>query len=180
MIIKLLNNPKTNEYCLLKEKVLGPYFSWYYHDSCTEINTDGYTNNPIYNHEVLTGPRPSTGRYFSEQRSDIAPLCLEVVSQILQTNSINAKFVHRIGLNCVHYYDGVPSVPHLDHGDFSHNNLIIYFNKFNNGPIDVFSESCMETYFPKEDDIITFPGVLHSVHQPKPGDRRVVMAATFS
>ena len=179
-MIKLFKNPKTNEYCLLKEKVLGPYFSWFYHDTCTSTNLDGFTNNPIYNHEVLTGPNPSNGVYFSTPRSDMIQLCDTVISQILQVNNIDAKFVHRIGLNCVHYYDGNPSVPHLDHEDFPHNNLIFYFNQFDDGAIDVFDKTSKETYFPNEDDIIAFPGLYHSIHQPKKGDRRVVMAVTFS
>jgi hypothetical protein len=141
---------------------------------------DGYTNNPIYMHEVLSGPSPSNGIHVSVPRSDLVQLCDIVVTQIFRENNLNAKFIHRIGINCVHYYDGNPSVPHLDHDDFEHKNLIFYLNKFSGGQIDVFFDGQKKTHFPSEDDIITFDCALHSIHQPTPGCRRIVMTVTYS
>ena len=38
----------------------------------------------------------------------------------------------------------------------------------------------LETYKPDEDDIISFPGYHHSVDQPAPMQRRVVVVFTYS
>lgn len=174
-MIDQLVNPLTEEYLSLKNKLNGPYIPWFYHSTCTSDEKEGFTNNPIYQHMILEGPNPKNGSFIPVPKSDLIGLCEKVISQIFECNKINAKHIHRICANIVHYYDGIPSVPHIDHDDIPHKNLVIYLNSFSDGEITVSNNS----HKPIEDDIITFSGY-HSVHQPGPGDRRVVLVATYS
>lgn len=174
-MISILLNPKTSEYLSLKEKLNGSYIPWFYHPSSTSDEMDGYTNNPIYQHMILEGPNPNNGSFIPVPKSELIGLCEKVIGQIFQSNEISAKHIHRICANVVHYYDGIPSVPHVDHEDIVHKNMVIYLNSFTKGEIEVSGS----LYKPMEDDIITFTGY-HSVHQPGPGDRRVVLVATYS
>ena len=174
-MIDVLHNPKTDEYLSLKEKINGPYIPWYYHETCTSDEQDGYTNNPIYQHMIMEGPNPTNGRFIPVPKSDLLGLCEKVLGQIFSANKMSVRHIHRVCANVVHYYDGKPSVPHIDHEDIPHKNLIIYLSDFCDGQI----ESSDGFYKPLEDDIITFSGY-HSVYQPGPGDRRTVLVATYS
>ena len=183
-IIKQLENPKTEEYNILKDEVLGIEFNWTYRGSTDPSkNLDGeiYTANPIYQHSIVAGVDVNPEFLVPRVESKYAELVFVVIRQILDYNNIEYTQIHRCVINQLHYWDGKPSPPHLDHR-FFHRNCIIYLNEFDDGQIDVYSDDGTERQFhkPYEDDIVTFDGLHHSVHQPAPMQRRVVIVFTYS
>ena len=182
-IIKQLENPKTEEYNILKDEVLGIEFNWTYRgstDPSKNLDSEIYTANPIYQHSIVAGVDVNPEFLVPRVESKYAELVFVVIRQILDYNNIEYTQIHRCVINQLHYWDGKPSPLHLDHR-FFHRNCLIYLNSFDKGEIDVYSEDGdIESYKPYEDDIITFDGYTHSVHQCEPMQRRVVIVFTYS
>ncbi len=179
MIYEILENPKTEEYCQLKNHILSHEFNWFYNPSTIGLDPgSGYSANYVYGHKILEGP--NANRYFPEVFSEkLIGHGVKIVEQILNHNNIKFTFIYRMVVNSTFYDDGLPSPPHLDHDDFFHKNLIVYLNEFDGGNIDIFEDDgTMYSYKPHEDDIITFDFKKHSVNQPTSG-RRVVFVATY-
>ena len=184
MRINQLENPKTEEYNILKDEVLGMGFSWNYTGSTPphlNLESEKYTANPIYQHIIVAGADSKPDYLVPRIQSQYAPIVFQVIRQILNYNNIEYTQIHRCVINQLHYWDGKPSPPHLDHDTLSHRNCLIYLNSFDKGEIDVYSkDGDIESYKPYEDDIITFDGYNHSVHQCEPMQRRVVIVFTYS
>ena len=186
--IKQLENPKTKEYNILKEEILSMHFPWTYKGSTDpqyNIDNEKFTPNPIYQHTIVAGADVSPDYLIPRVESQYAELVFAVIRQILDYNRIGYTQIHRCVINQLHYWDGKPSPPHLDHHTFYHKNCLIYLNSFDDGNLDICdndTEDCqvIETHKPYEDDIITFDGYNHSVNQPAPKQRRVVIVFTYS
>ena len=188
MIIEHWENPKTESYEHLKNLVLNPGFSWTYGPSTNpDANPDDSicTENPVYQHCVLAGADVSPDFLIPQVHSRHADLVFHVIKEILDFNKVEYLQIHRCVINQIHYWDGKPSPPHVDHPSFEHKNCLIYLNQFDRGNINIYdnmTRDCklLETYKPDEDDIISFPGYHHSVDQPAPMQRRVVVVFTYS
>ena len=182
MNYRVLQNPITDEYLEFKRFVLSDSFPWYYKPSTTYVQ-EGYSANYIYSHKILVGPSAMDGSYIPTSNSDSNLLAIgqKVVEQILKSNNIAFKHIYRMVCNTVYYSDGIPSVPHIDHPDFFHKNLIVYLTQFECGNIDVYDDDgTMCTYKPNEDDVVTFDFKKHSINQPSGRDRRVAFVSTYS
>ena len=183
--IRKLRNPKTQEYNILKEEILSMNFTWTYKgstDPSDNIDTNQFTSNPVYQHCIVAGADVNPEFLIPRVESKYAELVFVAIRQILDVNNIEYTQIHRCVVNQIHYWDGKPSPPHLDHHTFYHKNCLIYLNSFDKGEISLYDESgkLMESYKPYEDDIVTFDGYNHSVHQCEPMQRRVVIVFTYS
>ena len=185
--IKQLKNPKTKEYNILKEEILYNNFPWIYRgstpfDPSDNIDTNQFTSNPIYQHCIVAGADVNPEFLIPRVESEYAELVFVAIRQILDANNIEYTQIHRCVVNQIHYWDGKPSPPHLDHHTFYHKNCLIYLNSFDKGEISLYDEDgeLMESYKPYEDDIVTFDGYNHSVNQCEPMQRRVVIVFTYS
>ena len=182
--IRKLRNPRTKEYQFLKEQVLSMNFTWTYKGSTDpddNVDDNEFTPNPVYQHCIVAGADVNPEFLIPRVESQYAELAFVVIRQILDANNIEYTQIHRCVVNQIHYWDGKPSPPHLDHYKFPHKNCLVYFNQFDKGEIDVYTDTGhIESYKPFEDDIVTFDGFNHSVHQPELKQRRVVMVFTYS
>jgi len=183
-IIELWENPKTPEYYELKELVHGRTFTWNYKGSTDpKYNPDSekYTPFPIYQHVVVYGVDTFDKQIVPIVPSEHAQLVLNYVYDVLKHNAKKFTQIHRCVINQTHHWDGKPGPPHKDHYDINHNNVIIYLNSFDEGEITVIDDDgFQQSYKPMEDDIVTFPGLNHSVGQPAPQQRRIVLVFTYS
>ena len=180
--IKKLKNPKTQDYNILKEEILSTKFSWNYLTATPPDDSGKFTANPIYQHSIVAGVSSPPDFLVPRVESQYAEHMFFVIRQILDYNSIEYNQIHRCVVNQIHYWDGKPSPPHLDHHTFFHRNCLIYLNSFDKGEISLYDENCelMESYKPYEDDIVIFDGYNHSVNQCEPMQRRVVIVFTYS
>ena len=183
--IEVLDNPKTEEYLKLKDIILSSEFTWTYKGSTNpalNVDDEVFTANPIYQHSIVAGVDVNPSFLVPRVESRLSDHVFVVIRQILDFNKIEYNQIHRCVINQIHYWDGKPSPPHKDHYNFYHRNCIIYLNEFDDGQIDVYSDDGEERQFhkPSEDDVVTFDGLHHSVHQPAPMQRRVVIVFTYS
>ena len=181
--IRKLENPLSSEYNILKKEILSINFMWKYleHSTNPRLDQEGFSNNPIYQHPIVLAADAKEDFLISQTVSQYADITFEVIRQIFSYNKVDYNQIYRCVVNQIHYYDGKPSPLHLDHYNWDHKNCLIYFNSFDNGEIDVYGkDKTMQRYKPLEDDIITFDGLYHSIHQPAPKQRRVVMVITYS
>ena len=179
--IRKLENPRTEEYNLLKSEILSMNFLWKYLEHTTSPEDDDvYSNNPVYQHCIVSGVDVNPNFLIPQIESQYAELVFTIIRQIFDYNNIDYTQIHRCVINQIHYYDGIPSPPHIDHS-FYHKNVLIYLNDFDDGDIGVYDEeNHLQRYKPLEDDIVTFDGLYHSVYQPAPKQRRVVIVFTYS
>ena len=183
--IKKLKNPKTKEYNILKKEILSMNFPWNYRESTNpvdNIDNNEFTPNPVYQHTIVAGADVNPEFLIPVVESRYAEPMFCIIRQILDYNRIEYTQIHRCVVNQLHYWDGRPSPPHLDHHTFYHKNCLVYLNSFDKGEISLYDENCelMESYKPYEDDIVTFDGYNHSVNQCEPKQRRVVIVFTYS
>jgi|TARA_R100001443_G_scaffold2382_1_gene8063 hypothetical protein len=169
MKIKKLNNPKTPNYCHLKELLLGENIPWY----VKEAHPNDLQNNfKFFSHCFLERPSYSKEIY-PRAISKHTSLMGEVLKEIFQSNVINPSCVYRMNAN---FLPPVMSVKrtkvHVDH-DFPHQNIIIYLTD-SGGRTIVGNES----HDPEEDDIVMFGGHHHCVETPV-GKWRLSLVATF-
>ena len=162
-MLKVLENPLTNNFLELKKYVLSNDFTWKYEQS---------TGVDFYSHTFLQRPE-----YFGYSK----PVCksiefnLTVLSEIIDHNKLFSNdeyFFLRSNANCVHPDEGSDkfSQPHTDHV-FHHYNLLIYLC----GDGETIIEN--EKYFPKENDVILFTGN-HYMKRPSKG-RRIILISTI-
>tara|TARA_A100001391_G_scaffold69021_1_gene44146 strand:+ start:190 stop:747 length:558 start_codon:yes stop_codon:yes gene_type:complete len=184
MIYQILQNPLTQDYLDFKRHVLSEDFQWNYRNTTSpldEFDREKYTANTMYQHRIVQGPSRNCDRPLPDIQSHLVGNAETIVKQILAHNDIQLNFIFRMVVNSIWYSDGKPSVPHVDHEEYNHKNLIVYLNQFEKGNIDVIDDDgSVHTYKPNEDDVITFTHKYHSIHQPSPADdRRVAFVATY-
>ena len=162
-MIKILNNPKTNNYFALKEIALSNRLPLHWMPSGTGM--------PYYCHTFITRPEDL---HYSNSVSNNTDLFAVVITEILNANNLADKGFHIIRgtVNVVHPSEGNQfSEPHEDHS-FPHVNLLIYLSDVGGR---TFCEK--EEHDPHEDDVILMEGE-HYMERPKE-DRRVVLVSTI-
>jgi len=182
-IIRKLKNPKTREYNIFKKEILSMNFMWKYleHSTNPDADQEGFSNIPMYQHPIVASPDAKEEFLIPIVESKYADIAFQVIRQIFSYNEIEYNQIYRCVVNQIHYYDGRPSPPHVDHYNWDHKNCLIYLNSFADGEIDVYDENdSLQRYKPVEDDVVTFDGLYHSVHQPAPQERRVTVVITYS
>ena len=178
-IIKLYNN-KTFEYEKLKEIIFSHNFPWHTcsaHNSPLNSLEDSEYDFRYFSHKFLG--RPGEGTLYPETCSTHTPLVDVVLTQIFSLNNIDVSCLYRASANLIppisdsaSFLKSKRTMEHVDH-DFPHNNLLIYLTDAG-GKTIVGNES----YNPKEDDIIIFPGCMHCIETSHTRDR-VVLVVTF-
>lgn len=173
MLIRELKNPFTDDYTNIKEYIIGYNFPWY-HEISTRTNGVSFLS-----HVILE--RPSENFPVSVRRTDdvFFSNVVKLLKDIFELNSIPLNAFLRINLNYTFYYGGGAGCsPHYDH-DFAHKNFLIYLTDAHGPTVVINKENNQEEHFhPKEDSIILFDGE-HYHYQPDPGERRIVLVATY-
>jgi hypothetical protein len=174
-MIKVLHNPKSEEYLSFKEFILSNKMKWVYIPHTTESEMDGHTNIGMYAHGLLVAPEKTKLQVPEVVDTAMFNAASVICYNTLLENDIIVNSFLRMSINCVHPLSKVvKSVPHRDHEDIKeHNNLLIYLT--NSGGKTVVGD---EYHDPQEDDVITFGGYEHYHYTPEK-ERRIVIVATF-
>lgn len=180
-MFQILENPKTENYFILKETVLSNKLPWFYFNESVlgaeDLDNSKYENAEFFSHCVIK--RPNSECLYPSVLSESAEFVNRVLREIFNYNDIDVSCIFRINFNCMYYTSDKRTIPHLDH-DFPHKNLLIYLNSFDSGETVIFGEDEKEyLHKPKEDDIITFGGNMHCCQHPSPGQRRIVLVTTY-
>ena len=166
-----LSNPLTDKYLSLKNIILNDHgFPWHFLARSTpSTDKEGYINPSVYQHTFLDRPGP-----WSRVGSPLIEVVTEVITEIMEHNSIIPEVIYRICANAVHPQQNTyqNTVPHYDH-KFPHKNLLIYLSDSYGGATVCENNS----FLGKEDDIITFEGE-HYHGMPQNG-RRIVLVSTY-
>ena len=170
--MKILINPKTENYCELKDFILGEQFPWYINECVVEqgIESKRPVSNWAYTHCILSRPEHN---HFHFSESVKAEKIVQVLSEIFDYNNIENYFFLRLACNSTFPVPEKKSIGyfHRDH-DFEHHNFILYLTPTDGGTIIEDGR-----YEPTEDSCITFQG-LHANEFPTYG-RRVIIVATY-
>lgn len=170
-MIKILENPKTNNYLQFKYNIQSFRFPLFYESESTRFEVPGHSNIPYYVHEIVQRPERNNF-FFPMSVSPSTGDATEVILEILKHNDIQVKTFLRIAINAVHPFSEIlKTVPHTDH-DYDHKNFILYFTSAG-GKTIVGNES----YDPVEDSAIIFSG--EHYHETPKSERRVVLVATY-
>lgn len=201
--MKVLTNPKTDNYNYFKSIVLGDELSWnYIQATCGTAEVSnmfgtswGSSDTPFFSSCILERPKTEQRYPLPNCSQKILYLSTVVIDEILRANEINCECIFRINMNMT---IGMPenqswSPKHVDH-PFPHKNLLIYFNTPKvGGELKVFNNifthkeddepdwECGFQYLPTEDSVVLFDGKhFHSSQSPTSlGERRIVMVVTF-
>ncbi len=174
MLIKRLDNPITEQYAQVKNKILSCKFPWY--TAQTSLRTGGI---PFFVHTVLRRPDEEFPVPIKFTDTEIFDSLVFSLRDILKFNSIKISTFLRISVNCTfHVSDGPACPPHHDH-DFPHKNLLIYLTQSSGATVVINPENGEEESFnPIDDAVILFEGE-HYHYQPNVGERRLALIATF-
>ena len=190
-MIKILKNPKTEEYNKFKERVCSNKFIWTYSSNTNNgfEYAEGFEDVPFYSHCLLE--RATLTIPYSSVNSHETKCAAEIFNQIMVHNNLSYKTLYRMNLNCTSYVGKKLSPPHVDH-DYPHQNMIIYLSKFDGGKTHVFKKKWPESeltikptdmkysFKGEEDDIITFDGLhYHCMQPPDINQRRIILVATY-
>ena len=181
-MIHYLNNPCTEGYQELKDRILSDKFPWYYKESSTKISADmkvpdsyGHIDQPFFGHAILYRPEHSR---FTKHVSSETDLAINVVDEIILNNDVpflNRWFYLRMCVNLTYPCVGCQlSMPHQDH-DFPHYNFLLYLTTNNKGKTFIENESVE----PEEDKCMLFTGE-HYLELPENLPRIVLIATLFS
>jgi hypothetical protein len=173
MTIRELKNPFTEEYIQIKGIILGKEFSWY-HEVSTQNNGINFLS-----HMVLERPSKDFPSFRVRTNDIFYNLVVKSLKDIFKFNSIDLNAFLRINVNYTFYTGGGEACEiHTDHV-FPHKNFLLYLTDSHGPTVAVDKENNREEYFhPKEDAIILFDGK-HYHYQPDPGERRIVLVATY-
>lgn len=182
LMIKVLENPKTENYWRLKNLVLSGNFPWYFNPYTTEgaPEKNDHVILPFYSHSFLIRPDSLPDhKLYPMVFSQHLDLATKVLSEICIYNKISIFSFMRINANCVNPTT-VPlkTISHYDHR-FKHKNLLLYLT-------DVGGDTVVEgeRHSPNEDDAVVFEGK-HYFEAPvirtqvPMNERRIVIVATF-
>lgn len=192
-MIKIIQNPKTENYKKFKEKIFSHEFPWtfeYDTNAGFKNYNEGFGDMPFYSHPVISRPVRSTP--MSLPVCEDWKLALEVFTEIMSFNNIDYKTIYRMNINSTSYHGEFLSPPHVDH-HWPHQSIIVYLNSFSGGKTHVFHKkypfpeeeltpnALKFSHKGEEDDIITFDGLhYHCMEGPSSiGERRVILVATY-
>ena len=171
--IKVLKNPKTDYYLQFKSQILSMDFPWFFSPTNTTKGWDPYDNFGFYFHSMLVRPIPNNP--YPRQNSNYLEAAIHTIQEIFDFNDIKFDTFLRICANAVHPTQSrLLSVPHQDHENLPHKNLIIYLSDCDGGETNVEGDE----FFGKEDDIITWDSQHHN-YRPPLTQRRIVLVATY-
>ena len=183
-MLKILNNPKTENYQLLKNIIFDHQFPWYYQATSTTGLSDmkGHRSYPFYSHIFLTRPDATNPHYYPVPKSGSTDLAVQVISEIINYNKNpfndgkSRFFLTRLSSNSTFPIEDEYqfTIPHCDH-DFPHINFICYLNEGYGG-----GRTFIEGYSPHEpveDQCIIFSGK-HYMELPK-RKRRIIIVGTM-
>ena len=184
--VRVLKNPKTNEYIKFKQHVLSSGFPlhWTHRTCCVKDTCESDEHGklcpdwqimvdvPFMSHCILGR------RDFGEAiKSPILIPAMEVVNQIFWHNKMGKREIYRMNINQTTPEPSRRPPVHTDHS-YAHANMLIYLNQFDGGRTLV---EGVRGPKPMEDMIVSFNGVSHTNDPPsKSSDRRVVMVITHS
>ena len=177
-----LKTPNTSTYHEVKELLIGQDFPWFWTDFTVEnIEESRWNNDGYYGHVLLARPRSNvmSGPLFSAPQSQWLEKIYPIIEDVVSANpDLNINTLHRINANLVHGGNELMTPPHVDH-QFPHWNMLIYLTDVG-GPTILTDESFKEidSFHPKEDDIVVFRGFHGMI--PPPQGRRIVLVVTFS
>jgi len=184
--IIILENPKTDNYKILKEKILSENFPWFYSEYTTDDvsdvlyeskTTEEYRNIPFFTHCLVE--RPSSVFPVSKVTSYDIQLYTECINEIAKHNEFRINVIYRMNVNRTIYNgSSLYTMPHVDH-DFPHNNLLIYLTEVTGGEIKVYKNEKWHIYKPLEDEIVMFNGLHCHKTAQKPNEHRVAIVTTF-
>ena len=188
-MLKILNNPKTENYRILKKKILDSEFPWYYqHQSTIRYPRSAkgkYKSHPLYSHSILMrGDAIGCGlERYNTIESSIGEFTLQVVSDIILSNEDRFDdnghkgfIIMRMNINSSFPIDDDIqfTVPHFDH-QFPHKNFICYLTEgHGGGRTFIKGHPPVE---PVEDQCILFEGE-HYMELPCKG-RRIIIVGTM-
>ena len=129
-MIKVLHNPKSEEYLRFKEFILSDDMRWGYNSYTTNSEREGHTNVGVYVHGMLIAPENTPHKVPSVSDKAMFDTASKLCYDTLLENGIEVKTFLRLCVNCVHpYSEVVKTVPHQDHPRIKeHNNLLIYLH----------------------------------------------------
>ena len=177
-----LKTPNTSTYHEVKELLIGQDFPWFWTDFTVEnVEESRWNNDGYYGHVLLARPRSNVmpGPLFSAPQSQWLEKIYPIIEDVVSANpDLNINTLHRVNANLVHGGNELMTPPHVDH-QFPHWNMLIYLTDVG-GPTILTDESFKEidSYHPKEDDIVVFRGFHGMI--PPPQGRRIVLVVTFS
>ena len=173
---KELTNHCTDQYLELKDQLLHEDTQWF------RLKVNPVTQEPdpdyvIFNHAIIKGPAAFKT---SAPVSNLAPLALEVCTEILNHNGINPYLFYRISANLMPRQPK-PTIPnpHVDHlWDYKH--ILIYLNDAD-GDTVMYNQKgqIIARSKPKQDKVIQFGKVPHSGYFPVKEPERIVLVATY-
>lgn len=184
--IVFLENPKTDLYKKIKEKILSGNLPWFYSEKTTETSEDilhepktseEYSNTPFFSHSVIE--RPVSKQPFSRVSSYDVQEYVDCILEILEHNNVPLNVIYRMNINRTLYTGSLLyTMPHIDH-DFPHNNLLIYLTEVTGGEIKVYKNKKWHIHKPKEDEIVMFSGLHCHRTAQKPNEHRIAIVTTF-
>ena len=178
---EVLDNPVSADYLSLKKSVLSEVCEWSF-SLCTagaRALPPYQAILPLFSHTVLDRSDWDERGYAGRKRMDNSGYYDHtkfVLEEICHANGFHPEF-HRIAFNFTQFSRAQGCPIHRDH-EFPHYQMIVYLTDFMGGWTWVDGQRCPD---PKEDGVICFDGSQMHHHEPPyaPGDRRVVIAATF-
>tara|TARA_R100000008_G_scaffold71233_1_gene48995 strand:+ start:4135 stop:4716 length:582 start_codon:yes stop_codon:yes gene_type:complete len=192
MAIQRIDNPRTETYKKLKDKILGQFFPWSWGEKTitTDWQSPDYVDDTVvgqhedfgfYSHGFLMRPVKNTDvtNCYPTVSSPFIKEAHDLVTEILDYNKVKYNLIFRMAANCIHTTQHRRYSPlHEDH-PWNHTNLLIYLTDTYNGDtvVENKEKDQFEQYFGREDEAILFRGV--HCHRPPAFNRRIVFIATF-
>ena len=174
-MITVLENPITERFLKFKSLVTSSEFPVYANTLGTDYDSLG-KNDTYYSHTFIQRPEDIG---YTTSISGQTCLAMGVIDEILAYNKINYHMIFRLNLNITHHHLDNYYGWHCDH-QFPHSNLLIYLNSFDDGIIQVKnSDDVIETYKPKENEILLFGGQMHRWGPTPVGQKRVSIVSTL-
>mgnify|MGYP003126237104 CR=1 FL=1 len=173
-MIRVLENPLTKNYLDFKDFITSPGFLW----SHAKQNYSAGSHPAYFTHPFIVRACENEVAPVPIIMCEHTQFVFAVVDEILKYNDRDINLVYRMNLNMTYAQDveNPYSPVHTDHV-YPHENLLIYFtgHKQGEGGQIIVGD---EEYYPKEDDVIIFPGTPHYMKIPNKGFR-VALVMTY-
>lgn len=174
-MITCLKNPLTQNYLKFKNLVTSSDFPLYANTLGAGPESLGIEDT-YYSHTFIQRPE-DVG--YTMPISGQTCLAMSILDEILSCNNISYHMVYRLNLNINHHHSNYWYAWHKDH-QFPHSNIMIYLNSFDEGKIELQSESGkIYSHQPKEDGVILFGGEKHRWGPTPVGQKRVSIVTTI-
>ena len=156
----------------------GHNFTW--KCNITTVASDNKRKYYAYFHNIVARHQPDKQEP-GVIESPYAPILITMFKRLCETNGFKVNNIYRMAVNCTHYdideYCGI----HRDHY-FPHKVFIFYLNEVDYGYTYLFDEENGEPVYwikPEKDKMIIFDDQYHAQGFCAPGQKRIVLVATF-